>query len=500
MHIGRKTYLFGFRPLALIILALVGAAFAAQFYLQQARAGGGSIYILDGAGGTFAASGTINAAYNAGSGPGRVLVAVIGIDHATRKVNTLSYGGQSMTEAAYKVAGFFGTDDTAVQIFYLVDPPAGSNSLVATVSASDQYTYSVGTVYGAGADPIGVTVPTSAGQSTSLSINKTTEGDESIIVAGLVSDSSTALTPSGGSTEFWDQGYTGSTVRTGMYYKTAVGMGGNVTVSATGANVSWGSVAIEIMAGAASLPIVGVQVIDDEATEGAGEGEAGSDTATIRFSRSSDDGYDNDLEINFSNNDSSAYYGNDYSYDLQASTCDNVTGDSVVISNEATYCDLVIVAEGDEDEEDTETVDIELNNSEDYEISEDGERGVTAYIINYTPAASGDYYLIEPPGFATMSIYDEDTLPAGNVTGFSASPARVKAGESATLSWTISGMTSCSIDQGIGAVTFSDGTHASTTPAISTRKVFTLTCTDGSGGPAHVWSATVGIIPTFIEQ
>ncbi len=63
------------------------------------------------------------------------------------------------------------------------------------------------------------------------------------------------------------------------------------------------------------------------------------------------------------------------------------------------------------------------------------------------------------------------------INSFSATPAAISAGESSTLSWTVTGATTVSIDQGIGSVALS-GTRA-VAPAVTTT--YTLTATSSAG-------------------
>jgi PKD repeat protein len=64
------------------------------------------------------------------------------------------------------------------------------------------------------------------------------------------------------------------------------------------------------------------------------------------------------------------------------------------------------------------------------------------------------------------------------IASFTANPASIGVGASSTLSWSVSGATSLSIDQGVGAVT---GTSRVVAPAVTTT--YTLTAT-GAGGTA----------------
>ncbi len=79
-----------------------------------------------------------------------------------------------------------------------------------------------------------------------------------------------------------------------------------------------------------------------------------------------------------------------------------------------------------------------------------------------------------------------------SIDSFAASPTALVAGETATLSWTTSNASSCSIDQGIGVVD-ADG-NTSVSPAVTTS--YTLTA-EGEGGPV---TQTVEIVVTAVED
>jgi len=73
-------------------------------------------------------------------------------------------------------------------------------------------------------------------------------------------------------------------------------------------------------------------------------------------------------------------------------------------------------------------------------------------------------------------IINEPAPPAGNIVSFTANPSSISRGGSSTLSWSTSGFSSCSIDQGIGSVAV-NGTYIISS---QTTKVYTLTCNPGS--------------------
>jgi hypothetical protein len=83
------------------------------------------------------------------------------------------------------------------------------------------------------------------------------------------------------------------------------------------------------------------------------------------------------------------------------------------------------------------------------------------------------------------------TTPAPACTSFTANPSSISSGQNASLSWICSdAATSCSIDNGIGAVEAPAGS-LSVTPSRTTT--YNLSCT-GTGGTATV-AATVTVMP-----
>jgi hypothetical protein len=74
------------------------------------------------------------------------------------------------------------------------------------------------------------------------------------------------------------------------------------------------------------------------------------------------------------------------------------------------------------------------------------------------------------------------------IESFNASPANISAGESSSLSWTVSGATSVSIDQGVGNVALT----GSRTVAPTNTTVYTMTATNSAGSV----TATTEIIVT----
>jgi len=430
--------------------------------------------------------------YNAGSGSDRVLVVVVGSDDRTDKMSTITYGGVQMVESGRQLVG--GTAQGGVQIFYLYGENLyeGSNNLVFTASATDYYTYTIAYVSGASAsDPIGATGSNSSTGSSLLSVSTVPEADDSLIIAGFVSDSTSAFTASDGSSEVGD--LLSSGIRGGFFTKVAPYAGDPVSVAASGGYDQWGALSLEIKQQTVELPTVSIVATDEDATRPAYQYDYNGDDGFFTFTRTGSTA--SSLEISF-DRDGTAYYGDDYDFG-DDTTCQGVSGDGLVIPSGDESCTLAISPQEDEGGEGAKTVEIQLETWGQYELDL-GSYQATVYINQYDPGSS-EGYTVAAPYFASMLLYDADTVAAGSVTNFSHTPVRVRAGQSATLTWTISGMTSCSVSPDIGPVSYADGTHSSTTPAITARTTYTLSCSDGTGALAPQ-TTTVGIVPSFIEQ
>jgi hypothetical protein len=113
--------------------------------------------------------------------------------------------------------------------------------------------------------------------------------------------------------------------------------------------------------------------------------------------------------------------------------------------------------------------------------------------ITVSPTATTTYTITAngPGGTATSSAIVTVTSapPPAPTVSISANPASIQGGESATLTWTSTNATSCTIDQGIGTV----NTSGSTTVSPSSTTTYTIIAT-GPGGTATS-SATVTVTP-----
>jgi len=87
---------------------------------------------------------------------------------------------------------------------------------------------------------------------------------------------------------------------------------------------------------------------------------------------------------------------------------------------------------------------------------------------------------------ASVKVLPEVSAPA-KVNSFSASPASIPAGDSATLSWNVSNATAVAIDQGIGTVSAIGS--VSVTPGVTT--VYKLTATGGGSTATSQVTVTV---------
>ncbi|MBL8537075.1 MAG: RHS repeat protein [Hyphomonadaceae bacterium] len=126
--------------------------------------------------------------------------------------------------------------------------------------------------------------------------------------------------------------------------------------------------------------------------------------------------------------------------------------------------------------------------------------------VQYQYDALGRVVGVTYPNGATISYAYDDagnrtqlTQTAGTAapTGtFSASPGTINAGASATLSWTSSGATSASIDNGVGGVTPVASGSVNVSPTVTTTYTLTLT---GPGGQTTM-QATVTVNASGFNQ
>jgi hypothetical protein len=94
---------------------------------------------------------------------------------------------------------------------------------------------------------------------------------------------------------------------------------------------------------------------------------------------------------------------------------------------------------------------------------------------------------------ATSQINLVAVTPPPVIINFSANPASIQPGGSSTLSWTITGATSASIDNGVGVVSATTGS-SSVSPAATTT--YTLTATNAGGSVTASAAVTVQATPT----
>lgn len=310
-----------------------------------------------------------------------------------------------------------------------------------------------------------------------------------------------------------------------------LGGGGGGAAGYTAANMRGGTggagvVVLEYTQGP-SLPTVSLVVGNSSASEPNNKSGTGGVSGYMTLARTGVTTAS--LDVGYSLTTSSATYSTDYAVDAPTGTCTNEGSTGATIPAGLASCTVYFKPVADNLVESSETMDAVLSSGSTYTM--DTNREAVMNIADNTtpqcadgtdndsdglidladpgcvnaadndetdPVAQSGSYTITSPGFATMSLYDDDIPPPGSISGFSASPLRVRSGQTATLSWTITGMTGCSIDNGVGAVSAADGVHTATTPAVSTRTTFTLTCTNGT--TPFVRAVSVGIIPSFIEQ
>jgi hypothetical protein len=113
---------------------------------------------------------------------------------------------------------------------------------------------------------------------------------------------------------------------------------------------------------------------------------------------------------------------------------------------------------------------------------------VTGTSIAVNPSVTTTYTLTATnasgPSTATATV--TVSLPLPVINSFAAAPTSISAGGTSTLSWSVTGATSLSIDQGVGVVT---GTSKDVTPSATT--IYTLTATNATGNATATATVTV---------
>lgn len=104
---------------------------------------------------------------------------------------------------------------------------------------------------------------------------------------------------------------------------------------------------------------------------------------------------------------------------------------------------------------------------------------------------SGNAYFFLPNAFDRMITATIPAIPNLTINSFTVTPASITAGDSAKLSWTSTGGTSASIDQGVGSVPSATGT-VTVSPTVTTT--YTL-IVYGPGNISATSTATVTVTP-----
>jgi uncharacterized protein YkwD/chitodextrinase len=112
----------------------------------------------------------------------------------------------------------------------------------------------------------------------------------------------------------------------------------------------------------------------------------------------------------------------------------------------------------------------------------------------YSASSTFGWYWVTDFGGVVDQVISPPTgtpgpTPVPVINSFTASPSAITAGQSATLSWSVTGATSISIDNGIGAVT---GTSQPISPGSTT--VYTLTASNSGGSATAKVTVTVSAV------
>ena len=123
---------------------------------------------------------------------------------------------------------------------------------------------------------------------------------------------------------------------------------------------------------------------------------------------------------------------------------------------------------------------------------------VTGTSVVVSPATTTTYKLTATNDAGSFTVSSSVIVtpapPRPVIASFTASPTHVAPGGSATLAWHVTGATSLSIDNGVGAVT---GTGVLVTPAATTTYTLTATNANGSVTSTAIVTVTAAPLPVF---
>jgi len=144
--------------------------------------------------------------HNTAAGNNRLLIVIVGI-RGDESVSSINYSGSPLTLA---IANGSGTSDgQRVEIWYLADPPTGSNDVVVTYPGNLNPDGIAALSY-TGVDtnnPIGAVASANSTTGTDVTADITTTSADSLIVGGLSmlgGDTGPSFTPGTGTTERYD--------------------------------------------------------------------------------------------------------------------------------------------------------------------------------------------------------------------------------------------------------------------------------------------------------
>jgi PKD repeat protein len=122
---------------------------------------------------------------------------------------------------------------------------------------------------------------------------------------------------------------------------------------------------------------------------------------------------------------------------------------------------------------------------------------VTGNSVSVSPTKTTTYTLSarNAGGTVTATARVSVAVPPPVISSFSASPASITAGESTTLSWSVAGATSLSINNGVGTVT---GSSVTVSPTQTTT--YTLTARNAGGTVTSSTRVTVAVAPPVISS
>ncbi|MBI2032008.1 MAG: hypothetical protein HYT08_05355, partial [Candidatus Levybacteria bacterium] len=197
-----------------------------------------------------------NFSHTTGTGDNRILIVTVS-RAGNAGISSITYNGSALT----LIPGCtFSPGTEAIDMYYLLNPSSGSNTVSITLGNSETWVALATTYSGVSqTSPFRATCQTETGSGTSPSLNVTSQSGDVVIDSMLNAGINPTLSLPGGSnqTQRWNQTY-GSTVYVAAYSEeSATGASTNMAWTAGGTDLSWYHLGVALVPGVGTADLTG---------------------------------------------------------------------------------------------------------------------------------------------------------------------------------------------------------------------------------------------------